>query len=212
MAIKAGEYVQNHSVAELKQAAEQALGGQRTFRWAVGFPEVIIDRGGLDAFVCNPPFMGGQKITAISGEPLSRICGRIIWRKDNAAAPTCPAALLLARQGCCTTAAQPRVPRHEHDRPGRYSRGRAGSTDGGWLCHPQGRSKSSLAGRGEPRSRPRLGSTRTAGSHRLSSMRNPRPESRPFLTEPGMITGKPYPAQGQRGKILHRFVRTGRWA
>ena len=38
MAIKAGEYVRNHPVAELKHAAEQALGGQRTFHWCWSSP------------------------------------------------------------------------------------------------------------------------------------------------------------------------------
>ena len=37
------------------------------FQWAVEFPEVFLDRGGFDAFVGNPPFMGGQKITGNLG-------------------------------------------------------------------------------------------------------------------------------------------------
>ena len=37
------------------------------FQWAVEFPEVFFDRGGFDAFVGNPPFMGGQKITGNLG-------------------------------------------------------------------------------------------------------------------------------------------------
>ena len=27
----------------------------------------MLDKGGFDAFVCNPPFMGGQKITGNLG-------------------------------------------------------------------------------------------------------------------------------------------------
>lgn len=39
--------------------------GER-FHWPLEFPEVF-ERGGFDAFVCNPPFMGGQKITGNLG-------------------------------------------------------------------------------------------------------------------------------------------------
>jgi len=69
MAIKAGEYVGNHPMEALEAVAGQALNGQRTFHWPLEFPEVVIDRGGFDAFVCNPPFMGGPKITGNLGEP-----------------------------------------------------------------------------------------------------------------------------------------------
>ena len=67
MAIKAGELVANHPLGALKAAAEKALHGQRTFHWALEFPEVVIDRGGFDAFVCNPPFMGGTKLEPAFG-------------------------------------------------------------------------------------------------------------------------------------------------
>ena len=43
------------------------IGCPRPFHWALEFPEVFLDRGGFDAFVCNPPFMGGQKITGNLG-------------------------------------------------------------------------------------------------------------------------------------------------
>jgi hypothetical protein len=39
------------------------------FHWPLEFPEVIIQREGFDAFVGNPPFMGGQKLTGTLGEP-----------------------------------------------------------------------------------------------------------------------------------------------
>ena len=37
------------------------------FHWPLEFPEVFVERGGFDAFVGNPPFMGGQKITGNVG-------------------------------------------------------------------------------------------------------------------------------------------------
>ena len=32
------------------------------FHWPLEFPEVFVERAGFDAFVCNPPFMGGLKL------------------------------------------------------------------------------------------------------------------------------------------------------
>ena len=46
--------------------------GQTMFHWPLEFPEVIVKRGGFDAFVGNPPFMGGQKITAYHSGDLYR--------------------------------------------------------------------------------------------------------------------------------------------
>ena len=42
-------------------------GCPRPFHWALEFPEVFLERGGFDAFVGNPPFMGGKKITGNLG-------------------------------------------------------------------------------------------------------------------------------------------------
>ena len=39
------------------------------FHWPLEFPEVFVERGGFDAFVCNPPFMGGWKISGTLGSP-----------------------------------------------------------------------------------------------------------------------------------------------
>jgi hypothetical protein len=44
----------------------EQLRGRRLFHWAVEFPEVFA-RGGFDAFVGNPPFMGNKKITGEFG-------------------------------------------------------------------------------------------------------------------------------------------------
>jgi len=47
--------------------AKGQLNGRLTFHWPLEFPE-IFERGGFDAFVGNPPYMGGQKITGAFGE------------------------------------------------------------------------------------------------------------------------------------------------
>jgi hypothetical protein len=48
-------------------AHREEVGCPKPFHWALEFPEVFLERGGFDAFVCNPPFMGGQKITGNLG-------------------------------------------------------------------------------------------------------------------------------------------------
>ena len=56
------------SSAEALQAdANKLLKGQRTFHWPLEFPEVMLDRGGFDAFVGNPPFLGGTRISTLFG-------------------------------------------------------------------------------------------------------------------------------------------------
>jgi hypothetical protein len=61
------------------------LSGRRPFHWAVEFPE-IFDHGGFDAFVGNPPFMGGQKITGAFGSDYRDYIVRVIagQRKGSA--------------------------------------------------------------------------------------------------------------------------------
>jgi len=51
---------------ELFELARSWLADGRPFHWALEFPEVE-RRGGFDAIVGNPPFQGGQKITAALG-------------------------------------------------------------------------------------------------------------------------------------------------
>jgi hypothetical protein len=41
----------------------------RTFHWPLEFPEVFVNRNGFDAIVGNPPFIGGQRITGVFGQP-----------------------------------------------------------------------------------------------------------------------------------------------
>lgn len=52
--------------SELASAAREALHGRRPFHWAVEFPEVF-SRGGFDAFIGNPPFMWGMRISTVFG-------------------------------------------------------------------------------------------------------------------------------------------------
>jgi Eco57I restriction-modification methylase len=54
------------SAAALQAHARDRLEGRRSFHWPLAFPEVF-NRGGFDAFVGNPPFMGGAKLETTFG-------------------------------------------------------------------------------------------------------------------------------------------------
>ena len=57
---------QTPTINQLSAHAHEQLRGRRPFHWPVEFPEVFA-RGGFDAFVGNPPFMGNKKITGELG-------------------------------------------------------------------------------------------------------------------------------------------------
>ena len=61
----------------LGAAAARALGGQRRFfHWFLEFPE-IMERGGFDCILGNPPYLGGQ---ALSGTYGHAFCECMKWR------------------------------------------------------------------------------------------------------------------------------------
>jgi hypothetical protein len=62
MVIQAGHYVENGTIEEFREVVRMALKGQQTFHWPLEFPEVFQKRGGFDAFLGNPPFMGGARL------------------------------------------------------------------------------------------------------------------------------------------------------
>jgi hypothetical protein len=45
------------------------VGCPSPFHWSLEFPEVFVDRGGFDAIVGNPPFVGGRRIRSTLGGP-----------------------------------------------------------------------------------------------------------------------------------------------
>ncbi len=58
---------QTPTINQLTAHAREQLRGQRTFHWPVEFPEVF-QHSGFDAFVGNPPYMGGKKISGRLGD------------------------------------------------------------------------------------------------------------------------------------------------
>lgn len=59
--------------SDLHGYAKQQLSQYQSFHWALEFPEVM-NKGGFDALVGNPPFMGGKKITGAIGTDYRNYC------------------------------------------------------------------------------------------------------------------------------------------
>ncbi|MBV8129423.1 MAG: hypothetical protein JO114_17395 [Planctomycetaceae bacterium] len=85
------ETLEAEVLAHLKEA-----GCARTFHWTLEFPEVFLDRGGFDAFVCNPPFMGGQKITGNLGTDYRDYLVEHLAKGKRGSADLCSYFFLLA--------------------------------------------------------------------------------------------------------------------
>ena len=62
-------------VEQLDEEAKKRLRQTRItgrFHWPLEFPEVFLNQGRFDAFVCNPPFLGGSRISSVLGQDYSR--------------------------------------------------------------------------------------------------------------------------------------------
>lgn len=66
-AVVAGHYVERGPTEEFEVKAEKERRGQKMFHWPLEFPEVIVKRGGFNAFVGNPPFITGTSISTYFG-------------------------------------------------------------------------------------------------------------------------------------------------
>ena len=78
LAVQAGRAIEGDEETQkaMRRRAAEALAldlppgkpPRRPFHWPLKFPEVFVDgKGGFDAIVGNPPFLGGQRITGIAG-------------------------------------------------------------------------------------------------------------------------------------------------
>lgn len=61
------EMAMRKPLQDFQAYAREQLIGRRTFHWPVEFPEVA-SSGGFDAFVGNPPFLGGARISGTYGD------------------------------------------------------------------------------------------------------------------------------------------------
>jgi hypothetical protein len=101
---KSVELFESDAVQEFEKLAAKERRGQRMFHWPLEFPEVMVKRGGFDAFVGNPPFMGCKYFkpsfgpsyfpflaSEYAGTPgRTDLCGFFFNRADR----------LLGRSGC----------------------------------------------------------------------------------------------------------------
>jgi cation transport regulator ChaC len=67
-AIKVAVHFNGSDLPTFRREAQSALAGQVTFHWPLEFPEVLVEGGGFDAFVGNPPFMSGSRISTRLGQ------------------------------------------------------------------------------------------------------------------------------------------------
>lgn len=69
----------------LKLRVQEALAGRHPFHWFAELPEVF-ERGGFDAIVGNPPYLGGQHLTGAYGVPYREYLVETIGRKKRGSA------------------------------------------------------------------------------------------------------------------------------
>ena len=86
---------------EFEQIAAKERRGQTMFHWPLEFPEVIVKRGGFDAFVGNPPFVGGQRITGALGVPCREHIVANLANGKRGSADLCAYFFLRAVQVIC---------------------------------------------------------------------------------------------------------------
>jgi len=60
-------HLEHNSIEEFECVAAEERRGQKMFHWPLEFPEVIVKRGGFDAFVGNPPFSAGAWLDTTLG-------------------------------------------------------------------------------------------------------------------------------------------------
>ena len=67
-AVVSGHHIEKGTTEEFEGKAAKERRGQLMFHWPLEFPEVVIKRGGFDAFVGNPPFKGGSHLMTLFGQ------------------------------------------------------------------------------------------------------------------------------------------------
>jgi hypothetical protein len=94
--IKVAILFNDSDLSIFRREAQDALAGQATFHWCLEFPEVMVERGGFNALVGNPPFMGGQIITNTLGNAYRAYLVASIAQRRKGSADLCSYFLLRA--------------------------------------------------------------------------------------------------------------------
>jgi hypothetical protein len=85
LAAHRAEAARHKPLAQFQTFAREQLPGYRTFHWPLEFPEVFA-HGGFDAFVGNPPFLGGKRISTELGVKYGPAIKRIVTPNETGAA------------------------------------------------------------------------------------------------------------------------------
>ena len=72
--------------------------------WVLEAPDVIVDHGGFDAIVGNPPFLGGQKLTGAMGTPVRDWLVNNLPMAEEAALTSLPTSSSVRPRSCRGTA------------------------------------------------------------------------------------------------------------
>jgi hypothetical protein len=79
--LKVTQYI-SRGLEEFRRVVKEQMVGRGTLHWPLEFPE-ILERGGFDAFVGNPPFLGGKRITTILGPDYAAVIRCVVsYRKS----------------------------------------------------------------------------------------------------------------------------------
>ena len=76
--VVANELMDKKDFSALRAMAVKERRGKRMFHWPLEFPEVCVQRGGFDAFVGNPPFMGGTVAKNVFGETYKKFISNVL--------------------------------------------------------------------------------------------------------------------------------------
>lgn len=97
-AIKVAVHFSDSDLPTFRQDVEKALAGQLTFHWPLEFPEVMVERGGFDGIVGNPPFMGGLRISEVLSDAYNTYL--FAWNDDASRKADLVSAFFLSCNGC----------------------------------------------------------------------------------------------------------------
>ena len=88
-AVVSGHYVEKGPTEEFEEKAAKERRGQLMFHWPLEFPEVIVKQGGFDAFIGNPPFVGGRRIRSTLGVFYLRWITEVLFTGTSGNADLC---------------------------------------------------------------------------------------------------------------------------
>ena len=145
--------VDSNMLEDEGRARRKEVGCPRPLNWALEFPEVFLERGGFDAFVGNPPFLGGIRIRSALGEDYLRFL-QSYWGGGNRA-DLCAYFFRRARSLVGRDAMIGLLATNSISQGDTREFGLDQLVKGGGLDHP-GNRQPYLAGDCEPRSRSRL--------------------------------------------------------